>query len=221
MNAVSRLIAFCIAALALSMVVSPTSDAQSLPYQLSKVSTGYRISGLPPGLVSDLVALPSGEKLVMSLVDPMRGTSKVAGRGQRIDSSTLILATSEILAFAPDPNRTYLLFELDEAVAGGGGCSGCTLTNRNLKSHSPQICWCFSKLAASGGAALGCHGRTEQASRLLRIIGDAARADGGYGECYPSSGEGGEDCSVFLAICEGAGGGAGSLPGGGYSCSVR
>lgn len=42
-----------------------------------------------------------------------------------------------------------------------------------------------------------------------------------YGECYPSSGEGGEDCSVFLAICDGVGGGSGSLPGGGYSCDYR
>jgi hypothetical protein len=40
-----------------------------------------------------------------------------------------------------------------------------------------------------------------------------------YGECYPSSG--GEDCSEFLSICIGVGGGAGQLPGGGYSCDYR
>lgn len=63
--------------------------------------------------------------------------------------------------------------------------------------------------------------RSEATVKLLRLLGDASRAQGVYGECYPSSGEGGEDCSVFLQICDETGGGAGSLPGGGYSCSNR
>ena len=61
----------------------------------------------------------------------------------------------------------------------------------------------------------------EAARKLKAEVKKGGKGGSVYGECYPSSGDGGEDCSDFLAICTLAGGGAGKLPGGGYSCDYR
>ena len=62
---------------------------------------------------------------------------------------------------------------------------------------------------------------SQAAAQLKANVKRRATVKQVYGECYPSSGEGGEDCSMFLSICIGTGGGAGKLPGGGYSCDYR
>lgn len=58
--------------------------------------------------------------------------------------------------------------------------------------------------------------------RQLRMAArDGGRAEADiYLECYPGSGEGMEDCSMFNALCAGGGGGVGHIDGGGYSCHV-
>ena len=221
MNAVQKWIALFVVA----MGIASSVDAQSLRYQLTRVAGGYQVTGLPAELMADFQGLAADTELVMSLIDPALGTSRVRGVGRKLGDSSLLFSTSESLAFQPDPNRTYLTLELREPAAAGS-CSGCPLTNPNLKSRSPQMCWCLTRLTASGGTDARCGGAeslvaSAAASALLKLLGNSGRTQQVYGECYPSSGEGGEDCSAFLTICKEADGGAGSLPGGGYSCSVN
>lgn len=206
----------------------PQVNAQTPPYQLTKVSSGYTVSGLPAELIQDFLGLPREEEVVLSLVDPSYGISKVQGYGRVVNTTTLSIVTGGSFLFHPDLNRTYLVFELKNPPAGGGSCSGCTLTNKNLKARSPQICWCFSKLASTGSgsqcgtesARLRFPAPSESTFQLKALVDEPGRTAAIYHECYPSSGPGGEDCSLFNDLCTSSGGGSSSLPGGGYGCHV-
>ncbi len=215
---------------ALVLGVYTNVNARTIPYQITKVATGYKVM-LPTQIVSDFANLPQREALVMSLVDPQYGVSRIQGYGEMLDKSTILMVSTENFTFLPDLNRTYVVFELKNTVAGGGSCAGCTLTNRNLKSVSPNICWCFSKISSGLGSNSQCATTAsgirfptpaESAAHLKQRINEPVSISAqAYGECYPSSGPGGEDCSLFSAICDAAGGGSASLPGGGVSCDTR
>jgi hypothetical protein len=204
-------------------------NSQTAPYHLTKINSGYKVEGLPTELLKDLSKVGKKELVVLSLVDPSYGRSKIQGYVRAIDKTTLSIRTKDSFIFHPDLNRTYMLFELDSAPAAGGSCSGCTLTNTNLKATSPQICWCFSKLTLGQNNESCSHSFTqlrfptpeESAFKLRKNIGEPKRFQAIYLECYPSSGEGGEDCSLFDTLCAGGGGGSSSLPGGGSGCSVE
>ncbi|MBL4762616.1 MAG: hypothetical protein JKY93_07960 [Gammaproteobacteria bacterium] len=205
------------------------ANAQMAPYQITKVSSGYKVTGLPAELIADFSRLPEKEAIVISLVDPSYGRSKIQGYAQIVNKTTLLMITKDSFIFHPDLNRTYLIFELKSPPMGGGSCSGCSLTNKNLKAHTPQICWCFSKLTLEQGNDSQCGTGIERlrfptpeesALKLKTIVNEPWQTAAIYQECYPSSGAGGEDCSLFNSICQAAGGGNSSLPGGGYGCSV-
>ncbi|MCF6255268.1 MAG: hypothetical protein L3J98_04875 [Gammaproteobacteria bacterium] len=57
--------------------------------------------------------------------------------------------------------------------------------------------------------------------RELRRAISKPTVSAGYYECYPSSKDFITNCDLFRTLCEGADGGIGKLPGGGYSCSTN
>ncbi|MGH1470681.1 MAG: hypothetical protein ACRBCS_05770 [Cellvibrionaceae bacterium] len=61
---------------------------------------------------------------------------------------------------------------------------------------------------------------TESVRELRRAISKPT-VSAGYYECYPSSEDFITNCNLFRTTCEGANGGIGKLPGGGYSCSTN
>ncbi len=61
---------------------------------------------------------------------------------------------------------------------------------------------------------------TESVRELRRAISKPT-VSAGYYECYPSSEDFITNCNLFRTMCEGAEGGIGKLPGGGYSCSTN
>lgn len=207
------------------------ANAQTPPYHLTKVSSGYKVTGLPTELIADFSKLSKKEEVVISLVDPYHGISEIQGYGLAVDKTTFSIVTKDSFIFHPDLNRTYLVFGLKSPPIGGGSCSGCTLTNKNLKARSPQLCWCFSKLTSgAGGNDSQCRTNvtrlrfptpSESAIKLKSVVNEPKRTAAIYQECYPSSGQGGEDCSIFNDLCQGVGGGSSTLPGGGYGCEVN
>ena len=132
--------------LVLVLTVGCTSTKSS--FQLKSTASGYDLTGFSQELLDDFDRLPKDEKLAVSLVDPELGESKVSGSAVHLDKG-LELETEDRFEFEPVAERTFLVLELANSQGGGSDCAGCTLTNRNLKSRTPQICWCFS-IAAPG-----------------------------------------------------------------------